>query len=62
MKRLRVGSYEEARQFSLRAFQRLTPTQKLRWLMDMTAFIENVNPQVRQRSVRRRPTYRFGRR
>ena len=52
MKRPRVGSYEETRQFALRAFRRLTPTQKLQWLADITAFIDEVNPQVRRRRLR----------
>ena len=46
-----VGSYEEARLFALKAFQRLTPAQKLRWLSDMTAFINEANPNVRLRRL-----------
>ena len=51
MKQLPVGSYEEARLFALKAFQRLTPTQKLQWLSDMTAFINEANPNVRLRRL-----------
>ena len=51
MKRPMVGSYEEARLFALRAFSRLTTTQKLRWLADMAAFIEAANPETRRRRL-----------
>jgi hypothetical protein len=51
MKRPPVGSYEEARLFSLKAFSRLSATQKLRWLSDMTAFINAANPDVRLRRL-----------
>ena len=49
MKQPAVGSYEEARRFALRRFSRLRPTQKLKWLADMAAFIDGANPQVRRR-------------
>ena len=49
MKRAPLGSYEESRQFSLRAFSRLTPTQKFQWLSRMAAFIDQANPRARLR-------------
>ena len=49
MKRTPLGSYEEARQASFRLFNRLTPTQKLQWLSQMAAFIDQANPQARLR-------------
>ena len=59
MKRPPIGSYEEARLFALERFSRLSSTQKLQWLEQMTAFIDEVNPDVRRRrlglvSIRRR--------
>ncbi len=49
MKRAPLGSYEEARRFSLLAFSHLTPAQKLQWLAQMAAFIDQANPQARLR-------------
>lgn len=49
MKHARIGSYAEAQLFSLKAFSRLTATQKLRWLSQMAVFIDQANPQVRLR-------------
>ena len=47
MRRYPVGSYEEARQFMFRQFNRLTADQKLDWLSAMNAFIDEVNPSLR---------------
>jgi len=49
MKRLLVGSYEEARVFARKSFDRLTPTQKLEWLSQMAAFLDAANPTLRAR-------------
>jgi hypothetical protein len=51
MKRYPVGSFEETRQFTLRNFSRLAPEQKLRWLSEMVAFIDEANPEVRLRRL-----------
>ena len=50
----RVGSYAEAREFSLKQFSRLSPTKKLQWLAAMAAFLDRANPTLRNK--------RFGRR
>ena len=49
-----VGSYEESRLFSLKQFRRLSAAQKLRWLSEMAAFLDRVNPQIRRRRFARR--------
>ncbi len=51
MKRYPIGSFEETRRFTLRNFSRLSPEQKLRWLSDMVAFIDEANPEVRLRRL-----------
>lgn len=50
-KRPPIGSYEETRLFSLECFNRLSPTQKLQWLDEMAAFIDEANPEVRLRRL-----------
>ncbi len=58
MKRLVIGSYEEARQFALKRFSRLSPEQKLQWVSQMAAFVEEGRSQVRWRSLRKRGNVR----
>ena len=58
MKQPPIGSYQEARLFALKAFRRLSPTQKLRWLADITAFIDEANPDVRLRRLGLPPVHR----
>ena len=51
MKRPPIGSYEEARLFALERFSKLSPAKKLEWLAQTTAFIDEVNPDVRRRRL-----------
>ena len=51
MKQPPIGSYEEARTFAEGRFRRLSATQKLRWLAQMTAFINAANPQMRMQRL-----------
>lgn len=51
MRRHPIGSYEEARLFALKTFRRLSTAQKLRWLFDITAFIDAANPDIRRRRL-----------
>ncbi|MBI3010482.1 MAG: hypothetical protein HYY57_05835 [Candidatus Omnitrophica bacterium] len=47
MKRPLLGSYEEARLFALRRFNRLSATQKVIWLSKMNAFIQEGRASLR---------------
>ena len=53
MKPLVIGSYNEARRFALKRFSRLPPEQKLQWLSDMKAFIQEGRSQLSSYSIRR---------
>lgn len=47
MKRLPVGSYEEAQLFALRKFSRLSSTEKMVWLSKMNGFIKEGRANLR---------------